>query len=184
MGLSEWFNDRTRGKSLQRALQPTRSRLLNDPYYRMQSLEEVQLAAALGIRIDVNQACIDDWLRLPGLSIHQARSLVALSQSGVAFHCIEDIAAALNLPIQRLRPLEPILQFCYYDPDRLDQIARLNANTATLEQLMRLPAIDSTLAQAIVQQRQSRPYRNLADLQQRLSLPAPLTTDLMHYLVF
>jgi len=49
--------------------------------------------AALGIQIDVNQASVD-WLRLPGLSIHQAR--VELCRSGVQFYCLEDIAAALN----------------------------------------------------------------------------------------
>ncbi|MBD2025925.1 ComEA family DNA-binding protein [Leptolyngbya sp. FACHB-711] len=184
MGLSDWLNGVTQGKSLQNALHPLRSRLLNDPYYRMQSLEEVRLAAALGIRIDVNQASVDDWLRLPGLSIHQARSLVALTQSGVAFHCLEDIAAALNVPLSRLRPLEPVLQFCYYAPDRPDALPRLNANTATLEELMRLPPIDTALARAIVQHRQSHPYRNLPDLQQRLHLSPQRTADLMHYLFF
>lgn len=182
MGLSDWLNGITAGKPLQST--PIRSRLLNDPYYRMQSLAEVRLAVALGIRIDVNQASVDDWLRLPGLSIHQARSLVALSQAGVPFHCIEDIAAALNLPIARLRPLAPILQFCYYDPATRDATPRLNANNATLEELMQVPGINPALAQAIVQQRQARSYRNLADLQQRLQLPASLTANLMHYLFF
>jgi len=59
-------------------LQKLRSKLLNDPYYRFQSIEEIAIAVSLGIRIDVNQANVDDWLRLPGLSIHHARSLVKL----------------------------------------------------------------------------------------------------------
>jgi len=45
-----------------------RTRLYNDPYYRLQSSEEIAVAAALGIQIDVNQASVDDWLRLPGLN--------------------------------------------------------------------------------------------------------------------
>ena len=53
-----------------------RNKIANDPYYRFQSLQEIAIAAELGIKIDVNQATVDDWLRLPGLSIHQARSLV------------------------------------------------------------------------------------------------------------
>jgi len=85
-------------------LQKLRTKLLNDPYYRLQSGEEIQIAAKLGIRIDANQATVDDWLRLPGLSIHQARSLVELSRSGVKFYCIEDIAAALAIPAPRLEP--------------------------------------------------------------------------------
>ncbi|MDJ1183607.1 hypothetical protein PMH09_10385 [Roseofilum sp. BLCC_M143] len=96
------------------ALNAKRDRILNDPYYRFQSIAEIEFAAKLGIRIDVNQATIDDWLRLPIISIHQARSLVRLTQSGVQFYDLEDIADALELPVQSLRAIAPILQFCYY----------------------------------------------------------------------
>ena len=48
-----------------------RSRILENPYYRFQSPFEIAVAADLGVRIDVNQAGVDDWLRLPGISIHQ-----------------------------------------------------------------------------------------------------------------
>ena len=72
-------------------LQRLRSKLLNDPYYRLQSGEEIAIAAQLGMRIDANQATVDDWLRLPGISIRQARALSDLTCSGVKFYCIEDI---------------------------------------------------------------------------------------------
>lgn len=180
----DWFSAVTKmGAQVRAELQPLRSRLLNDPYYRMQSIEEVNLAASLGIRIDVNQATVDDWLRLPGLSIHQARSLVALTQSGVSFCCVEDVAAALGLPVQRLQPLAPVLQFCYYES--AGAIASLNPNTASIEGLVNLPPVDLFLARRIVQNRQFYgKYQNLADLQQRLALPADLVTALMHYLQF
>lgn len=166
-------------------LSPLRSRILNDPYYRLQSLEEIALAASLGVKIDVNQATIDDWLRLPGISIHQARSLATLTQAGVQFYGLEDLAAALNLPLQRLNFFQPILQFCYYDTEKPNQIQPINPNHTSIEQLTRLPVVDLYLARAIVQQRQKAgPYRNLADLQQRLTLPASLTAKLMHYLCF
>lgn len=178
-GMRRWL------KNLKDSVQPLRSRLLSNPYYRLQSLEEVRLAAALGMKIDVNQACVDDWLRLPGLSIHQARSLVALTQSGVQFHCLEDVAAALSLPLQRLRPLEPVLQFCYYDAESLCSIQPVNPNTASLETLTRIPGIDLFLARAIVQNRQRYGvYRNLAELRQRLALSSQLTAEIMHYLRF
>jgi DNA uptake protein ComE-like DNA-binding protein len=176
MKLSAW---------LKFSLQSVRSPGLTDPYHRFQSVAEVQRAAALGIRIDVNRACVDDWLRLPGLSIHQARSLVALAQSGIQFHCIEDLAAALSLPVQRLQPLGAILQFCYYDAASLEALPRFNPNTASAELLTQIPAVDLFLARAIVQNRQRYgAYRNLIDLQQRLGLSGQLTSDLMHYLQF
>jgi DNA uptake protein ComE-like DNA-binding protein len=166
-------------------LRPFRSQLFTDPYYRFRSLEEVQRAARQGVRIDVNRASVDDWLRLPGLSIHQARSLVELARSGVAFHCIDDVAAALSVSLQQLRPLEPILQFCYYDAESLSSIQTVNPNTASVDMLTRVPAIDLFLARAIVQNRQQQgAYRSLLDLQQRLGLSGPLVAEIMHYLQF
>ena len=164
--------------------QALRTKLLNDPYYRLQSVAEVAAAATLGIQIDVNQASVDDWLRLPGISIRQARSLVELCRMGVQFYCLEDVAAALSLPLQRLQPLEPLLKFCYYDETGVTP-QRLNPNMATVESLQQVPAVDLALAKAIVQERLSvGPYRNLVDFQQRLSLPGDLTAQLMHYFSF
>jgi DNA uptake protein ComE-like DNA-binding protein len=172
-------------ETLKTWLQPGRSRLFSDPYYRFQSLDEVIQAAKSGIFIDANQAGVDDWLRLPGISIHQARSLVALRQSGVQLHSLEDLAAAVSLPLDRLKPLEPILRFCYYAPDSANTWQRINPNTASIEMLTRIPAIDLFLARTIVQNRVSHgTYHNLADLQQRLSLSSQLTTKLMHYFSF
>ena len=45
--------------------QSLKRRILNDPFYRFQSLEEVAIAVELGIKIEVNQATVDEWLRLP-----------------------------------------------------------------------------------------------------------------------
>lgn len=167
-------------------LQKLRAKLLNDPYYRLQSGEEIRLAVKLGIRIDANQATVDDWLRLPGLSIHQARSLVELSRSGVKFYCIEDVAAALAMPIQRLEPLAPLLSFIYYDNESLDYPHQLvNLNTATVEQLLQIPFMDVSLAEAIVQNRLSAgSYPNLADFQRRLELPGEAIAELMYFLRF
>jgi DNA uptake protein ComE-like DNA-binding protein len=167
-------------------LQKLRSQLLSDPYYRFQSWEEIAMAAQLGIRIDANQATVDDWLRVPGLSIHQGRTLVELSRSGVKFYCIEDIAAALSIPAQRLDPLKQILTFIYYDEDSLDKpVLLVNANTATVESLLKVPFIDVSLAEAVVQNRQlAGPFRNFVDFQQRLGLPGDAIAQLMYYLRF
>lgn len=163
-------------------LNPLRRRLQQEPYYRFRSFEEVALAASWGDRIEANAATVDDWLRLPGISIHQARILQQLTANGVSFNCIEDIAAALSLPVQQVRPWEAILQFCYYS-EALEPVA-LNANTATAEQLATIPAVDMFLARTIVHYRQAGPYRNLADLQGRLRLRAQVAAELLHYLRF
>lgn len=166
-------------------LQKLRHRLLNDPYYRLQSVEEISVAAALGIQIDVNQATVDDWLRLPGLSIHQARNLVELSRSGVYFYCLEDIAAALSLPVGRLEVLQPLLRFYYYDEEDDIKLQVVNVNTATVQTLAQVSVMDRNLAQAVVENRRVYgQYRNLADFQRRLSLSGDVVGKLMYYLRF
>ena len=178
MPLPQWLSSVTQPR------QPLQAKRFSDPYYRFQSVAELELAASLGVKIDVNQADVDDWLRLPGLSIHQARSLVELTQSGVQLHCLEDIAAALGLTVMRLKPLEPILLFCFYDDASVCTIKPVNPNTATVELLTRIPAVDLYLARAIVANRTMGPYRNLIHLQRRLSLPSELAEALLHYLKF
>lgn len=180
--MQNWLPSAAQLRQLNPQFLALRTKLLSDPYYRMQSMTEIAVAVALGIQIDVNRATVDDWLRLPGLSIHQARSLVELCSSGVQFYCLEDIAAALNMPLGKLKPLEPILKFCYYD--ELDTQV-VNPNTATVEKLTQIPCIDLPLAKTVVQNRlSSGPYRNLVDFQRRLSLPGHVTSQLMHYLRF
>jgi DNA uptake protein ComE-like DNA-binding protein/TM2 domain-containing membrane protein YozV len=131
--------------------------------------------------IDVNQASIDDWLTLPGISIHQARSIVQISQSGVQYHDLEDLAAVLGIPAAQLTALSDRLQFCYYDGPDID---RLDPNRATAAELSRLPGLDANWADRLIQERQNGPYRNLADLQQRVKLPSTLLSDIMHSLQF
>jgi DNA uptake protein ComE-like DNA-binding protein len=156
-------------------------RLQQDPYYRMQSLEEVAMAVSLGIKIDVNRATVDDWLRLPGISIHQGRSLVQLTNQGVQFYSIEDVAAALGMPVQRLQPLEAILGFAYYAPELVPQ--QINVNQVGLGELMAF-GIEQAIAQRIITERQRGPYRNMADLQGRVSLSAAQVMAWLHQLRF
>jgi DNA uptake protein ComE-like DNA-binding protein len=178
-----WLSSASKLNKLSPKYRAIQARLLGDPYYRLRSLEEVAVAARIGLKIDVNRASVDDWLRLPGISIHQARSLVELVGMGVQLLCLEDIAAAISIPSARLKPLEPILDFYYYDPESCVSGQRVNPNQATLEQLAQIPVLDPAIARALVQHRLARgPYRNLADLQRRLNLSSPLTAQLMHYL--
>lgn len=165
--------------------QAIRVKIQHDPYYRLQSVAEIVIAAQLGMTIDVNQASVDDWLRLPGLSIHQARTLFDLTSLGVQFCCLEDIAAALGMPVARLLPLTPLLRFCYYDAESPATPQLVHPNTASVEQLSKIPAVDLFLARAIIQNRlEAGNYRNLADFQRRLALNPQLISDLMYYLRF
>ncbi len=165
--------------------QALKRKILNDPFYRFQSLEEVAIAVESGIFIDVNQATVDDWLRLPGLSIHQARNLVSLTGSGLQFLCLADLAAALGVPSQRLKPVEPILAFIYYEKDSLVSPSSVNVNNATLGELLEIPGLSKMMAELTLEKRQmGGKFLHLADFQQRLGLTGDVVADLMHYLRF
>ena len=162
-----------------------KNKIANDPYYRFQSLKEIAIAAQLGIKIDVNQATVDDWLRLPGFSIHQGKSLVELVNMGVQLVCLEDVAAAINVPVQRLQPYESVLVFAYYD--RLSPLSpeKTNINTAITKELIAIPQVTKALAEDIIFNRQQQgKYRNIIDLKRRLNLDSNLVSALMHYLRF
>ena len=160
-----------------------RSRIVENPYYRFQSAFEIAVAADLGVQIDVNQASVDDWLRLPGISIHQARQLVNLSQAGVAFYAISDLAAALSVPIQRLQWLAPVLSFQYYNPAAA--LPSVSIDRCTVAELVQIPQISTELAAEIVSNReQGGKFTDLVDFQQRLGLSGELIGELMHYLQF
>ena len=93
------------------------AKIEGNPYYRFQSASEIKIGAELGIKIDVNRASVDDWLRLPGISIVQARNLVEITTSGIQFLCLEDLANALGISVLQIQPWQPILYFAYYAND-------------------------------------------------------------------
>ena len=154
----------------------------NDPFYRFQSLDEIKIAADLGIKIDVNQAKVDDWLRLPGISIHQARTLVELVRGGVHLVSVEDIAAIINVSVDRILPLEPILYFAYYDRLSVLSPQKININQASLEEIKEVSLLSNQVASLIFNNRKEKgKYRNFADLKSRLKLENDLMSKLIHY---
>ncbi len=185
MPIKRWLSSLALQSAAKLAPAPStlQARLQANPYLRFDSIAELQAAAALGIRIDVAQATQDDWLRLPGLSIHQARTLADLIRAGLQLHCLDDLAAALGLSITQVASYGPILQFCFYDEDERSQLC--NANSAPAEALHKLPVLSEALVEAIIQERQAQgPFLNLVDFQQRMGLGADAIGQLMHYLRF
>jgi DNA uptake protein ComE-like DNA-binding protein len=152
----------------------------SEPYYRFRSISELNAAAQRGERIAVHSATVDDWLRLPGLSIHQARALVDLQAAGLELYAIEDLAAALEIPLHRAQGWQAILSFEYHHPESAP--LQLNPNRATLVELQQI--MISTLAERIIEAREITTFQDLADLQRRLQLDGPTLTHLLPYLRF
>lgn len=170
---------------LEDGLNPIKKKLLQDSYYRFRSVDEVQWGGRAGVRIDANRATVDDWLRLPGISIHQARTLVGLSQSGIPFTGWEDVAAATGIGLDHLQRFSAVVQFYYYDPASSVRSQQLNVNGASVRELTVIPGVDSELAERLVYHRQRfGAYQGWLDLKNRLQLSPRMITALLHYLHF
>ena len=157
-------------------------KLRQNPQRRLQDPSEAQRAAALGWRLDVNRASADDWLRLPGITATQVDLLVRLQQGGVQLSGIDDLERLLELPRSQVLAWEPLLLFRWYgdgaphsaNPRAVD----LNhATAAALEQ--ELPQLDAVRRARLLRERQRTPFRDLADLQQRLQWPPALVEELI-----
>lgn len=171
--------------ALEGQLNPLRKKLAKDSNYRFQSTDEVRFGEQLGVSIDANRATVDDWLRLPGISIHQARALVELSRSGVPLTCWEDVAAITGIGLRQLQSLGGMVKFYYYDPDSAVMPKRVNVNRASARELMTVAVMDPALVERLVDYRQRLgPYRDWLDLKQRLRLPPRTVTALLPYLCF
>ena len=150
-------------------------RLAQNPALALRNATEVRHAAALGWSLDVNRATAADWLRLPGITPDQVNLLLRLQQGGVQLSGAEDLGQALDLTADQVAAWLPLLDFRWYSepPSTGVQGARLDLNLATTHELGGL-GLSSERCQRLVRERTREPFRDLADLQERLQLPSEL----------
>jgi DNA uptake protein ComE-like DNA-binding protein len=157
-------------------------KLRQDPGRRLQSAAEVRHAAALGWRLDVNRATAADWRRLPGISASQVDLLLRLQQGGVQLSGPDDLQRLLELPAAQVAAWKPLLLFRWYGngaPATPRPLA-VDLNRAPASDLERqLPQLDGLRRQRLLRERQRGPFRDLADLQERLQLPPALVEELI-----
>lgn len=159
-------------------------RLQQQPGLRFRSAGELQLAAELGWRLDVNRATAADWLRLPGISADQVDLLMRLQAGGVQLSGPDDLERLLDLPADLVASWQPLLEYNWYgqppagaDPERVD------LNHAGLQQLLALGLTEPRCTR-LLRERARRPFQDLADLQQRLQLPPELVEHLIGKVCF
>jgi DNA uptake protein ComE-like DNA-binding protein len=150
-------------------------KLQQNPALRLSSALEVQHAAALGWRLDVNRATATDWLRLPGITPDQVNLLLRLQRGGVQLTGAEDLGQALDLTLDQVADWLPLLDFRWYSepPNTATASARLDLNLASARELVEL-GLSSERCQRLLRERAREPFRDLADLQERLQLPSDL----------
>jgi len=147
-------------------------KLAQNPGLRLQNPMEVRHAAALGWRLDVNRATAADWARLPGCTAAQVDLLVRLQAGGVQLSGPEDLREVLQVEEATLHCWQPLLVFRWYGAGDLPASpAAVPVNQAGPSQLARLPGLSSERVSRLLRERARAPFRDLADLGERLVLP-------------
>lgn len=122
--------------------------------------------------MDVNRASRDQWLQLPGCSQDTADLLMRLQRGGVQFASADDLFRLLELPSDLVRLWTPHLLFQWHgDAPPQPQAAPLDLNNASTDQLALLGWPEQRLAN-LMRERRRAGFKDLADLQERLCLPA------------
>jgi len=147
-------------------------RLTQNPALSLRDATEVRHAAALGWSLDVNRATAADWRRLPGCSSEQVDLLLRLQKGGVQLSGPEDLRAVLQLDAALLASWLPLLLFRWYsEPPAPTGPVPVPVNQASARDLASLPELTEERCARLLRERARGPFRDLADLRDRLGLP-------------
>ena len=134
-------------------------------------------------QIDVNRASQNDWLKLPGCSSDQADLLVRLQRGGVQFSGADDLARLLELSSEQVQRWLPHLLFRWYSEPPNPTAAALDLNNASNLQLQSL-GLSPERQKRLMRERSRQPFRDIADFQERLLLPAGVIEELIGKVCF
>ena len=122
--------------------------------------------------LDVNRGSQQQWRELPGCTDDMADLLVRLQRGGVQFAAADDLFRLLDLPTDLAQLWEPHLVFNWYGDAPLQPVEScIDLNNASSEELTSLAWPDQRI-HGLLRERRLRGFRDLADLQERLCLPA------------
>lgn len=141
-------------------------------------------AAPAPWQIDVNRASRSDWLKLPGCREDQADLLQRLQQGGVQLSSASDLAQLLDLSPEQLQGWRPHLLFRWYSEPPTAPPEPIDLNRAGAAALDTLGLLTPERSARLLRERARRPFRDLADLQQRLGLPPTVVEALIGRVVF
>ncbi len=123
--------------------------------------------------IDVNRAKASDWKKLPGCTTEMIELLMRLQRGGVQLSSPEDLFKLLEIPNYLAKKWRPYLTFHWYgSPPPIEPNPALDINTESPAILQKTLNWPRDRINRLLRERQRKPFKDLADLQERLSLPA------------
>ena len=122
--------------------------------------------------LDVNRGSQEQWRELPGCTDDMADLLVRLQRGGVQFAAADDLFRLLDLPTDLAQLWAPHLVFHWYGDAPLQPVdSCIDLNNASSAELITLAWPEQRI-DGLLRERRISGFRDLADLQERLSLPA------------
>ena len=122
--------------------------------------------------LDVNRGSQEQWRELPGCTDDMADLLVRLQRGGVQFAAADDLFRLLDLPTDLAQLWAPHLIFHWYGDAPLQPVdSCIDLNNASSAELTTLAWPEQRI-DGLLRERRINVFRDLADLQERLSLPA------------
>ncbi|MFN4080376.1 MAG: helix-hairpin-helix domain-containing protein, partial [Saprospiraceae bacterium] len=159
-------------KERQVAYQPA-----EDPRPVMASGGESMGKSGGGGPVDVNEAQIDDWVRLPGIGAVRAEKIIRFREKLGGFAEIEQVAETYGLPDSIYRQIRPMLVMGGAP------LRKLNINTADVAALSAHPYLTRKQAELIVAFREQHgPYASTQDIFNILALKREEIARAMPYL--
>ncbi len=130
--------------------------------------------------VDVNRATASDWRQLPGCSEVMVDLLLKLQRGGVQLSGCNDLFQLLELPKSLAEKWSPHLVFHWYgNSPVIDHSPLVDINCSSLSTLKITLKWPKEKLNRLNHERQKRPFKNLADLQERLTLPPSTIENLI-----
>ncbi|MDH5589967.1 MAG: helix-hairpin-helix domain-containing protein [Gemmatimonadota bacterium] len=145
--------------------------LLDESRQALDEAERRRVPLRPGERLDPNRATAEELDRLPGIGPATAEAWVREREAHGAFAGPADLSRVKGVGEATIARVEPKLDFSHPAPVELVRPrvgsrdpARVNVNSATVEELQSLPGIGPSLAARIVSARGSRPFASVEEL--------------------
>ncbi|THH41281.1 helix-hairpin-helix domain-containing protein [Neolewinella litorea] len=128
--------------------------------------------------VDINQAGLDEWTRLPGIGPSRARRILEYRERLGGFATVDQVATTYGIPDSVYREILPLL--------RASPIVRpLYINRLSAEELAHHPLLKRSTATVLVRYRENHgPFRSAEDLKKVRALSTETLHALLPYLNF
>jgi len=148
---------------------------LAQPQAAIQTIQQARLAQQVGVRVDINRATQDEMVYRLNLSILLVNRILEFRRAGVMFTSMEELASQAGIPLAKLKIVEPILCFAYYEPITTSSERWTQVNALSAEQISREFKIDLELSHKLVAERDLHgSFTSLVQLRSRVGIPYDL----------